>query len=88
MAGKQAVQVYVQAPQGKLGKAARVLVGFAKTDILPAGASQTVEITVPDYWMSSYDDSGKTKHKSCYVMEQGTYTVFAGFACHCQAVPF
>ena len=79
VAGKQAVQVYVQAPQGKLGKAARVLVGFAKTDILPAGASQTVEITVPDYWMSSYDDSGKTKHKSCYVMEQGTYTVFAGF---------
>lgn len=33
-AGKEVVQIYVKAPQGKLGKPVRVLVGFAKTDVL------------------------------------------------------
>ena len=28
--------------------------------------------------MASYDDSGVTGHKSCYVLEEGTYEIFAG----------
>ena len=31
-AGKEVVQVYAKAPQGKLGKASRVLVAFDKTE--------------------------------------------------------
>ena len=28
--------------------------------------------------MASYDDSGVTGHKSCYVLEEGGYEVFVG----------
>ncbi len=77
-AGKEVVQVYVEAPQGKLGKPAKVLVGFAKTKLLAPGETQNLEIEVPFYYFASYDDSGVTGHKSCYVLEEGNYTVYVG----------
>ena len=77
-AGKQVVQVYVEAPQGKLGKPSRSLCAFAKTDLLNPGDMQTIEFDIPKYWMASYDDSGKTKHKSCYVLEEGLYRIYVG----------
>lgn len=77
-AGKEVVQVYVKAPQGKLGKPIRNLVGFAKTQVLEPGASETVTISIPKYAMASYDDSGVTGHKSCYVLEEGTYELYVG----------
>ena len=42
VAGKEAAQIYIQAPNGKLGKAARVLVDFEKTELLEPGASQAL----------------------------------------------
>ncbi len=77
-AGKEVVQVYLEAPQGVLGKPARTLIGFAKTDELAPGKMQSMEFDIPKYWMSSYDDCGATKHKSAYVMEAGAYKVYAG----------
>ena len=77
-AGKEVVQVYVQAPQGKLGKAKRSLVGFAKTGLLIPGQEETVTIEIPNYYLASYDDSGVTGHKSCYVLEEGAYDVYVG----------
>lgn len=77
-AGKEVVQVYVEAPQGKLGKPAKVLGGFAKTKLLAPGEKQTVEIEVPFYYFASYDDSGVTGNKSCYVLEEGKYVVYVG----------
>ena len=77
-AGKEVVQVYVQAPQGKLGKAKRSLVGFAKTGLLAPGQEETVTIEIPNYYLASYDDSGVTGHKSCYVLEAGAYDVYVG----------
>lgn len=76
--GREVVQVYLEAPQGKLGKAARELVGFAKTKLLECGEKQTMQITVPLKRLASYDDSGVTGHKSCYVMEAGTYRFHIG----------
>lgn len=76
--GKETVQVYLEAPQGHLGKPARQLCGFAKTDLLEPGQMQCMEILVPKYWMSSYDDSGVTGNKSSYVMEEGTYRIYVG----------
>ena len=35
--GKEVVQVYYEAPQGKLGKPAKVLAAFKKTKILSLG---------------------------------------------------
>ncbi|WP_026660588.1 glycoside hydrolase family 3 protein [Butyrivibrio sp. AC2005] len=77
-AGKEAVQVYFEAPQGLLGKPKRALCGFAKTDLLEPGQMQCLEFDIPKYWLASYDDSGVTKHKSSYVLEEGCYKVFAG----------
>ena len=73
MGGKEVVQVYVKAPQGKLGNPARKLIGFAKTRELAPGEKEELVIIIPKYDMASYDDSGVTGHKSCYVLEEGTY---------------
>ncbi len=78
VAGKEVVQVYVSAPQGKLGKAARSLVAFAKTGVIAPGAAEEVKITFPRSELASYDDGGITGHKSCFVLEDGEYRFFAG----------
>lgn len=77
-AGKEVVQVYACAPQGKLGKAARSLCGFAKTGTLLPGESQEVTIEIPAYYLASYDDAGVTGHKSAYVLEAGKYGFYVG----------
>lgn len=77
-AGKEVVQVYCQAPQGVLGKAARVLCGFAKTRTLSPGESQELSIQVPMSSIASYDDRGITGHKSCFVLEPGKYAFYVG----------
>ncbi len=76
--GKEVVQVYLGAPQGKLGKAARVLCGFAKTEELAEGESQTVTIGVNLADFASYDDSGVTGHRFCRVLEAGEYCIYVG----------
>lgn len=77
-AGKEVVQVYVKAPQGKLGKPYRSLAAFAKTKCLAPGEEQTLILQVNERELSSYDDSGVTGYKSCYVMEAGTYEFYVG----------
>ena len=76
--GKEVVQVYVKVPQGKLGNPARKLIGFAKTKELAPGEQEEICIVIQKYDMASYDDSGVTGHKSCYVLEEGCYEVFVG----------
>ena len=76
--GKEIVQVYAKVPQGKLGNPARRLIGFAKTGELKPGEKEEVVIVIPKYDLTSYDDSGVTGHKSCYVLEEGTYEIFVG----------
>ena len=57
---------------------ARRLIGFAKTGELKPGEKEEVVIVIPKYDLTSYDDSGVTGHKSCYVLEEGTYEIFVG----------
>ncbi len=85
-AGKHVVQVYAEAPQGKLGKAARSLCAFKKTLVLEPGESEEIEITVPFGQLASYDDSGVTGHKSAYVLESGTYNIYTGDCVRCAAL--
>ena len=77
MSGKEVVQVYYSAPQGKLGKPARELAAFVKTDLLNPGETRTyyTEFAIND--MASYDDLGKIQ-KSAYVLEAGNYTFHIG----------
>ena len=76
--GKEVVQVYYSAPQGNLGKPVKELCVYAKTENLAPKASQVVELEVAIKDMASYDDSGVTGHKSCYVLEAGDYNIFVG----------
>lgn len=77
-AGKEVVQVYVRAPQGALGKPARVLCGFAKTALLTPGESQNVTVEFTWREAASYDDSGESGYRSSYVLEAGEYGFYVG----------
>jgi len=76
--GREVVQIYCSAPQGKLGKPARVLCSFDKTRILQPGESQILGFEIPLESVASYDDSGVTGHKSAWILEQGGYVFYAG----------
>lgn len=77
VSGKQILQLYCSAPQGKLGKAAKSLVAFAKTGLLAPGESQALTMTVDPYLMASYDDEGIWQ-KSAYILEGGDYILYLG----------
>lgn len=77
VAGKEVVQVYYSAPQGVLGKPARELCAFTKTNLLQPSETQTVAMNFKVADMASYDDLGKVC-KSAYVLEKGDYTVHVG----------
>lgn len=77
-AGKEVVQMYVSAPQGALGKAAKSLCDYAKTKMLAPGESQTLTLTACMDDLASFDDLGKTGNKSCFVLEAGDYRFLVG----------
>ncbi|MER6702798.1 beta-glucosidase [Streptomyces fumanus] len=71
--GSQVVQVYVSAPQTGRHKAYQQLAGYAKTDDLAPGASQTVTIGFDTTSLASYDES-----RAAYVLDAGDYVVRVG----------
>ena len=77
-AGKEVIQVYYEAPQGKLGQPLKSLAAFGKTKLLQPGASERLKISFPVHTMASYDDEGVTGHASAYVLEEGTYRLHVG----------
>lgn len=79
--GKEVVQIYASAPQGKLGKSAKVLCAFEKTRLLGKADEQRIDFEFPDEVFSSYDDAGESGFKSCFVLEEGKYVIYAGTSC-------
>lgn len=77
-AGKEVVQAYICPPQGRLGKPVRNLIRFGKTTLLAPGEAEDMELSFPIKEAASYDDSGVTGHKACYVLEAGEYSVYVG----------
>lgn len=75
--GREVVQIYYGAPQGRLGKPAKVLAAYRKTRTLKAGESQRMELSFPAAQMASYDDSGKVA-LSAWVLEKGCYSFYVG----------
>lgn len=76
-AGKEVVQIYYRAPEGKLTKPAKILCGFEKTKELASGESQEICISFVIKDMASFDDSGIVA-ASCYILEKGTYRIYVG----------
>ena len=75
--GREVVQVYYSAPQGRLGKPARELAGYRKTRLLAPGETEWVTVRFSLSDMASYDDLGKTA-RSAWVLEAGEYRFFIG----------
>lgn len=76
-AGREVVQLYAGAPQGLLGKPARVLCAYQKTRLLAPGESQLISLEVKTKDLASYDDLGRVC-KSAWVLEKGSYAFFLG----------
>lgn len=86
--GREIVQVYFEAPQGKLGKSARELCAFGKTKDLQPDESEVLHLEFNISDMASYDDSGITGNKSCYVLESGDYNIYMGCCVRCAKCVF
>ena len=67
--GKEAVQVYVSAPEAGLEKPAKELKSFAKSRSLKPGESETLTMTIPVRDLASYDEQN-----SQWLVAPGQYT--------------
>lgn len=72
-AGKEVIQVYVSAPDGKLDKAYQDLVGYAKTDLLRSGQEENLEIVFDLSSIASYDEA-----IASFILERGEYLIRVG----------
>ena len=76
--GAEVIQVYVNPPQGKLGKPLRNLIAFQKTKELAPGESEMIRFEIDPSSFASFDDSGITGFPYSYVLEEGSYEILAG----------
>lgn len=76
--GKETVQIYGEPPKGALLKPARNLIDFKKTVLLASGISESIIFDIPIERLASYDDSGVSGHKSCFILEPGSYKIYCG----------
>lgn len=72
-AGREVVQVYVSAPEGKLEKPYQELAAYAKTKLLAPDECETMTIAFPVSQMASYDEE-----RAAWVLEQGDYAIRVG----------
>ncbi len=73
VAGRDVVEVYVTAPEGRLTKPYQELKGYAKTKNLAPQESETVTITIPTENLASFDTE-----KAAFIMEAGDYLIRMG----------
>ncbi|MCM1124433.1 MAG: glycoside hydrolase family 3 C-terminal domain-containing protein [Eubacterium sp.] len=73
VSGREVVQLYVHAPEGKIEKPNRVLAAFGKTRKLAAGEEQTLKLSAGAMNFASFEEE-----TGCYLLECGEYKVFCG----------
>ena len=73
VAGREVVEVYLSAPEGKLEKPMEVLVNFGKTKLLNPGESQTLTFGIEARDLCSFDEA-----TSSWLAEGGEYTLKIG----------
>ena len=71
--GKEVVQLYVSAPQGRLDKPFQSLAAFEKTDELAPGEEQALTLSFDLRDLASYDTD-----QSAWVLESGDYVLRLG----------
>ena len=72
-AGKEVVQLYVSAPQGRLDKPFQALAAFEKTDELQPGEEQTLTLSFDLRDLASYDAP-----RARWILEAGDYVLRLG----------
>ncbi len=80
--GKEVVQLYVSAPQGRLDKPFQTLAAFAKTGELAPGKALELSLSFGLRDVASYDEAG-----AAWLLEKGDYVLRAGSSCE-DAKPF
>lgn len=75
--GREVVQLYVTAPEGKLSKPFQELKAFGKTKLLKPGESERMIISLPTESLSSYDEA-----RAAFIMESGDYLLRIGTDSH------
>ena len=73
VAGKESVQLYVSAPEGKLDKPVKELKAYAKTASLKPGETQELTLTFPTSELASFDEEA-----SAWVVDGGSYNFLFG----------
>lgn len=76
--GAEVVQIYTDAPNGKLGRPAHELRAYKKTKVLLPGEEQRLDLSFPINTLAAFDDTGISGVLGAYVLEQGCYHVFVG----------
>lgn len=71
--GREVVQVYITATNGKLDKPDQILVTFGKSKLLAPGESQMIDLSFPLDRLASYDEC-----IAAWKLEQGEYIVRCG----------
>ena len=71
VAGKEAAQVYVTAPEVKLQKPTIELKAFAKTKQLAPGAAEQLSFTIPASILASFDEASNQ-----WIVEPGSYSAY------------
>lgn len=71
--GKEVVQAYLQAPQGRLDREQKSLAAFYKTALLAPDEADSFEMSLKLTDFAGYDTENE-----CYILERGTYTVLIG----------
>ncbi len=79
--GKQLVQLYVSAPDGKLEKPVKELKAFAKTKELAPGEAETLAVKAEVSSFASYDEKSAS-----YILEAGKYFIRIGENAGCTHV--
>lgn len=76
--GKKTVMLYIEAPNGLLGKPSRVLASFKKTGELKPGASEKLRMIIPFKNFASFDETGKCGLGTGFILEKGEYKLYIG----------
>ena len=86
VAGKDAVELFVQAPytEGGLEKASLQLLTFKKTEVIEPGASETVTLTFDPRNMTSYDETVVKADgtEGAWILDAGDYYFAIGNGAH------
>lgn len=72
-AGREVVQLYLTAPEGRLTKPYQELKAYKKIGMLQPGESETVTLSLPTESLASYDEA-----QAAFVMEAGDYLLRVG----------